>query len=263
MNVLEARVALRQRTFLDVLDLAVRFVFAHKAEYGKTALAVLLPSFGFTLAIGEWTGWPWAWTFAVLMGFFAQAPFTALASRLVFAERVRVREAIGAAAQATGRLLGVRFVQALAICGASIFALVPGWLVSGVYLFVLEAALLERANVGTALKRSSRISGTNYGEAVMAALVLILAPVLAVVLVDLVGRTIVESVFESRPPESLWTDGGGWLPLLGFWLVQPILATARFFLYIDVRTRTEGWDIQTRFAAIAARAKADEEARAA
>ena len=30
-------------------------------------------------------------------------------------------------------------------------------------------------------------------------------------------------------------------------------ATTRFFVYLDVRTRAEGWDIQTRFAALARR----------
>ena len=35
------------------------------------------------------------------------------------------------------------------------------------------------------------------------------------------------------------------------------LATARFFLYLNVRTRTEGWDIQTRFAQLAMREGAE------
>jgi hypothetical protein len=46
--------------------------------------------------------------------------------------------------------------------------------------------------------------------------------------------------------------------MLGLFAQVPYLATARFFLYLNVRTRAEGWDIQTRFAAIAARAAADE-----
>ncbi|CAN5747553.1 hypothetical protein BH11MYX4_BH11MYX4_30880 [soil metagenome] len=33
----------------------------------------------------------------------------------------------------------------------------------------------------------------------------------------------------------------------------PYVATARFFIYLNVRTRVEGWDVQTRFAALAAR----------
>jgi hypothetical protein len=45
-------------------------------------------------------------------------------------------------------------------------------------------------------------------------------------------------------------------------LFIPYVATARFLAYLDLRTRSEGWDIQTRFAAIALRA-AEVERRAA
>ena len=48
----------------------------------------------------------------------------------------------------------------------------------------------------------------------------------------------------SAPTEILFNAGSG----------RMRRATARFFLYLNVRTRAEGWDIQTRFAALAARA---------
>ena len=51
----------------------------------------------------------------------------------------------------------------------------------------------------------------------------------------------------------MFREGGSWLALAGWWSALPLLATARFFVYLDIRTRSEGWDIQTRFAAIAAR----------
>lgn len=54
----------------------------------------------------------------------------------------------------------------------------------------------------------------------------------------------------------MFVDGGSALALLGWWLSVPFVATARFFVYLDIRTRSEGWDIQTRFAGIAARAAA-------
>ena len=46
--------------------------------------------------------------------------------------------------------------------------------------------------------------------------------------------------------------------MVRIWLCSmtvPFAATCRFLLYINARTRTEGWDVQTRFAAIAARAR--------
>jgi len=79
----------------------------------------------------------------------------------------------------------------------------------------------------------------------------------AVFLGDFAGRSILGDLLEADAPEPLLTTGGGLLPLVGFWLFVPYLATARFFVYLDMRTRAEGWDIQTRFAAIAARARAE------
>ena len=55
----------------------------------------------------------------------------------------------------------------------------------------------------------------------------------------------------------MWSDGWSVLSLLGFWLFVPYVVTARFFVYLDVRTRSEGWDIQTRFLALAARTLPD------
>ena len=67
------------------------------------------------------------------------------------------------------------------------------------------------------------------------------------------GRELLGSLFEVRPPPSIFREGVSTLALLGFWMVLPLRATTRFFVYLDIRTRTEGWDIQTRFAALAAR----------
>jgi hypothetical protein len=39
------------------------------------------------------------------------------------------------------------------------------------------------------------------------------------------------------------------LALLGLFWVVPYLATAKFLLYIDLRTRKEGWDLQLKLAA--------------
>ena len=48
--------------------------------------AVLIPFFAITWAIAETAGWAWAWIASVLLAIIAEAPFTALASRLWGAE---------------------------------------------------------------------------------------------------------------------------------------------------------------------------------
>ena len=55
-----------------------------------------------------------------------------------------------------------------------------------------------------------------------------------------------------RPGED---EIGGPIALLAMWLAVPILTTGRFFVYLNLRTRREGWDIQVRFNAIAQKEK--------
>ena len=103
-----------------------------------------------------------------------------------------------------------------------------------------------------------RLTSAQSGQAVIAALSLLVLHAGATFLGDDVGRTVVSDVLQFREPESLWSAGGSSLALIGFWLFVPYVATARFFVYLDLRTRSEGWDIQTRFAAIALRARETE-----
>ena len=44
MNVLFSRVALRDRTTADVLDLALRFLVTHRLAFAKAALVVIPPN---------------------------------------------------------------------------------------------------------------------------------------------------------------------------------------------------------------------------
>jgi hypothetical protein len=101
------------------------------------------------------------------------------------------------------------------------------------------------------------VASAQFPDAVLTMLLLVVAPVGAAMLADVAGREILEGVLEFKPPPSMFRAGGSWLALAGWWAALPLLETARFFVYLDIRTRTEGWDIQTRFAAIAARSEAE------
>jgi hypothetical protein len=95
------------------------------------------------------------------------------------------------------------------------------------------------------------------GEALVALVLLVLLHGVACVAADGGGRALIAALLEAKAPEAMWTEGWSVLSLLGFWLFVPYVATARFFVYLDVRTKTEGWDIQTRFVALAARPLTD------
>jgi hypothetical protein len=256
MDLMRARVTLRERPLLDVFDLSLRFFAAHVPEYALISCAVALPAFALSWASVRVGGWALAWVTTVVLTSLATAPFVALASRLVFADTVRVRDVLGLALRATPRLAGARFLQLLALAVSLLLTGLP-WIWAGTAsLFVVEVSVLEQAGVGASLGRAQRIANAHFGAALLAMVLLGMAPLAAAMLFDVAGRELLQAMLEVKAPPSMFTDGGSVLALLGWWFSVPVVATARFFVYLDIRTRSEGWDIQTRFAAIAARAAA-------
>lgn len=247
-----AQIALRERPLVDVLDLAVRFCAAHAAAYAKLSLVIVLPAYALCYAACKAGGWWLGWSVAIALAALADAPFVVLASRLVFADRVRTRDAARIAGVALPGIVGARLAQLGALV-ASVSLMGLPWLWVGPHVFFLvEVIVLERAGVRAALARAARIAKSRFGETLSALVLLLVARLAFTLLADLAGREVLSEVFEVKPPRPMLEVGGSWLALAGWWATAPIGATARFFVYIDIRTRTEGWDIQTRFAAIAA-----------
>jgi hypothetical protein len=252
MDLMRAHVALRERPLLDVLDLAIRFCAAHAGAYARLSVAVIAPALAASWLVARFGGWTLGWAATVAIGAFADVPFVALASRLVFEDNVRTRDALTVAVRALPRLLVARVAQLLAIVSSGVMLGLP-WLWAGtVMLFVVEVVVLEHAGTRTAFARASRISNARFWAAFATMLLLLVGPIGAALMADLAGREVLESVLQVKPPPAVLHAGGSGLALLGWWASVPVLATARFFVYLDIRTRTEGWDIQTRFAAIAA-----------
>ncbi|MCL2723122.1 MAG: hypothetical protein FWD69_01670 [Polyangiaceae bacterium] len=254
LDILRSRVTFRDRPLVDVLDLALRFVVVQGSAYTKVALVVLVPALAVTLVVARHDGWPWAWVSALVLGLFAEVPFTILASRLVFQDEVRVKDVVVASFRALPRVLAMRFLWALTIVASAFMLLMPALWVGASLVFASEVLLLEHAGVVSSLLRSLRISTSSLGATIAGALLLAVFTALAVPLADISGRTIIDDLLQFRPPASAFDEGGSVLAMLGWFGALPYLTTARFFLYLNVRTRDEGWDIQTRFATIAARA---------
>jgi hypothetical protein len=263
MNVLEARVVLRDRSLLDVVDLAVRFLVRHAKKYAALSAIVLPPVFLVTWVVAEKAGWGWGWAVAVALGPFAAAPFTALASRLLFEQGVRLRDVFRAAGSVLLPLIGLRILEGLALSVGFIFFILPALWFWALFFFANEVTVLERARVGAGLVRLNRLLLGQSGEVISALLFLTGLHIIAVFLGDAVGRGILTDLFEVSAPESILQAKGTALGLAAFWLFVPVGATCRFLIYINGRTRTEGWDVQTRFAAIAARAETDAEVQEA
>lgn len=249
MNSQHARVAFRDRAVVDVLDLALRFLVVQARSYAKVGLVVLVPSLAIVLAAGKLLGWPAAWGIALPVALLAELPFTVLASRLVFEERVRARDVLVSAAVALPRLAVARFLSIAAIAIALCLLVVPGVWLAASLLFLGEVLLLERGP--RTIARTERLASHGLDGVLLALVTLALLPVLAVLFADVAGRGLLGELFEIRPPLPIWRSYGGVLPALGLVAQVPFRATTRFFVYLNVRTRVEGWDIQNRFVRIA------------
>lgn len=253
MDISRTRVVLRQRAVVDIVDLAVRFVAEHWLSYLKVSCAVVPPFFLGSWLVGRMAGPVWAWGFAVFASFFAATPFTLLASRLVFDDDVRVGSVVKGAFALTPKLFVIRVMTVMVGSVGLVLFFFPGVWVLTLMLFAGEVVSLERMGFGAAASRSARLARREAGQAVPALVLLVLVHALVVIVVDSGGRALVTALLESTAPVSLWESGWSPLSLLGYWLFVPYAATGRFFTYLDVRTRSEGWDIQTRFSAIATR----------
>lgn len=253
---MKVRVALRDRPLLDVIDLSLRFVTASWKLYARMAVVTIVPAYAASVWIGYEQDWTLGWALAIGLGAFAQAPFTMLASKLVFEENVTVRAAALASLRALPRLFAARFVQAMALMVGTIMCFVGLLFTGPAVLYLPEVALLEGLPLGKATSRAQRLAFANSGESVMGWMTLALASFFSAWLVgDYLGRTILETIFEITPPEPLFSAGGNYVAMLGFWLGVPIVTTVRFFMYLNMRTKIEGWDIQARFLALTLRAE--------
>ncbi len=255
LDVLRARVALRNRVFLDVMDLALRFLVVNRGLFSKVSALVLLPCLGLTLAAASAWGWIAGWIVAFVLSFVAEVPFTVAASRLVFQDVVSVRAVMRASLRELPRIFFMRVIWSVLVAFTTALLLIPGLWVAALFLVSSEVMILERSPVIPAFRRSQRVTTGSLGEAFAGVAMVVVVPIAAMFFADVGGRAFIGELLQFRAPEPAWSEGGSVLAVLGFFGIVPYVTTARFFTYLNMRTRAEGWDIQTRFAAIAARAE--------
>ena len=184
------------------------------------------------------------------------------ASRVVFEEGVTVKSVLAASLRSLPGLALARFMQFACIAIGLAFFVVPAAWIGATLLYLGEAFSLERGGAMHAFSRTQRLAGAAFGDAMLGAGLLVTLHAAATLLGDVAGRSALDGLFATTPPEPVWSRGGSLLATVGFWCFVPYAATVKFLLYLNVRTRSEGWDVQTRFAALARRADDDREGRA-
>jgi len=249
VNLLAARVVLRQRSLADSLDLALPFCLANKRPLGVLATVMLAPIAAVLvfLRVGKHWHWPALWLLCAGASLMVEGAFTVALGELLFKPpaEARVRTYVARFLRRLPGLLWATLLRGVAIvCTFTVLA--PG------SIFVPEAMLLEGAPFSRAWSRSRALARNRGGVCFGIWLATLTLPVVGAVSMDLLCNTIVGFVLQlGRPAGELWTDGGSGFAVLGALLAVPVAAAVRFLGYVDLRTRKEGWDIQLRFVALA------------
>lgn len=243
MNPNLSRIALRPRGPFEVFDLTLRFLRERPRAFGVLAAWMVLP---LSIALGAlvwWTGGAW-WVLAptLVVTVVVQAPFTVLGGRLLFAEDASVRQAMWATLRAT---LGLLITWFLELLGVALVCTGFGIVALPALLYLPETALLERVDIGRGLRRSIRLASGHVGIAAVGVIARFALTLWGALLGELSGQALVGFVLQLGEPFGSLGDGQ-LTPymVLGILGVQPLIAVYRLLLYVDVRTRMEGWDLQ-------------------
>lgn len=262
MNLAEARVVLRPRSLAEIFDLALRFASDPAATlYAKLAALTLLPAWVMCIAAHWGAGWSWGAVWLLALGFATplQGVFTIAVGKLMFAPHVTVREILREYLHRFPAYLGALLITRvqIAVLSFGVFLVLPPLWIWGRSTHVHEACLLERAGGSDAVGRAARMVDNRVLPAGGALLLLsIIAAGFVLVAEALINQGLFEFVLQlGLPFGSLFDEGGSVAALLGLFLAVPYWATARFLLYVDLRTRRDGWDVQVRFMALASQAE--------
>ena len=252
MNPNACRVVLRPRDPLEVMDLAFAFTRTRWRPLGWLLLTTVLPLWVPTAVASVLLDGHWAvLAVPLLTGPLVQALFTVLVGRLLFTGQVRHRDVWRDVSRRLGALAAVWFVRGVALALSSLvcFAAVP--LLHGALLYQPEAALLERVDVSRGIRRSSRLAGGQAGSTVVAILAWYGLLAWFALVAEVGGDQLLSFVLQlGQPFGSVWDGQVTPHLLLGLFLFQPAYAVYRLFLYVDVRTRVEGWDLQVSLRAL-------------
>lgn len=245
MNLDSANVVIRPRAAPESLDLTFPFLIrVGGLAYLGLCLLVLLPALAACVGLGVWLGWreAWIWLLAVPLGVWLQGVFTLAAGELMFARRLQARSVLRSfLRRLPAYTLGLLVSRVLLLLVASTVIFAP-WAWSR-FLFVPEMLLLEGLPLGASIQRASRFGKLRGGFALSIWIsgALTYGVLASVALVDSLLHFTLQ-IPEFVPGSNLSLES--LYALLGWFAMLPVVATLRFFRYVDGRTRSDGWDAQ-------------------
>ncbi len=246
MNPLQSRLALRARDPLTSLDAAIVLARSLGMVVPQLFALTILP---WCVVLGGWVAWaptsvlPWVVATAVYP--LLQLPALELGATALFGEvpsagRVVMRGLARLDVMMTLWVRGIVWAVTSVMClGLPTVFLVPST------FWLAETVALEKRGIGPAIERAGRLSVSAPGHVLTACGVALFGPMIAVVAAESTGQALVSTVLQlGQPFGSLWDGTLTPWAMAGSLLAAPIVAWFRLILYLDSRTRIEGWDLQ-------------------
>lgn len=266
MQLDKTRIAIRERSYADILDLALSVLREHA---GPLVLALLVGAVPAAL-FNHWLlgdllrensfgsdDVVWYLYFMALLVYlempFATAPVTLYLGQALFVERPDPARMLK---DFIGTLPQMLFYQLLprALCVPFVITIAApfvGWPYLGEIILLERNSWRKRQPGGTStMTRSGNMHSRNRGELFARWLASIFVGTLLLLLVWQSLWYLVQRL--SGQSEEVTPQFTVWLPV-ATWLVLGYLAVVRFLSYLDLRIRTEGWEIELLLRAEAAR----------
>lgn len=274
MELDKTRIAIRERGFLNILDLALRVIRGHllplalltaagvapfwwlNSYFTSVAVADLIdPEVDYAEVVSLWFAYGFVLFVLLLVELpLATAPVTLYLGQALFAPKVKY-----------GRL-GIELLKSapqLLLLQALPRALLAPWVITWFLPFVLwpylnEVILLERnpiwrrkkSGLPNTFSRIAALHSPNSGELLARAMATaVLGPGLVLALwvsLWLMHGLLTEELSINGSAVTIYLQ-------LAIWCVAAFFAVARFLAYLDLRIRNEGWELELRMRAEAIR----------
>lgn len=243
-------IQIRERSFLDLLDLALVVVRSRPRSLGLAALAGVAPC----AALNAWLTADPEFPFLYYLGLlaveapWATAPLTVVLGGMMFGER----PSAGRVVRTLVRGLPAMFIYQFVVRGVLTSFVLTFPVVVGKLAFLNEVILLERGKSLGAMKRCTLLTSDRGGD-FMGRWLAQFCFGLAFIACFWFGTGL---AFNSLTTSELTWNEPGWGDLYGVrsqfavWLTISFFGVARFLTYIDQRIRLEGWEVKVRLQAV-------------
>jgi hypothetical protein len=239
-------VQIRERSFLDLLDLTLLVVRERPLTLGLTALAGIAPFAALNASLLSDPQFPRPF-WLVLLALetpWATAPLVLVMGDLMFDARLR----LGRMAKTLLVSLPALVVSQILLRWLSLILIVTYPVMPAQYSFLDEIILLERVNLLRVFRRSRTISQGLEGELFARWLGQLFLGTTFAVCVSMSARTVIGALVGSTLTwyEPGFSDMNGLLFQTAVWVAIAFFGVYRFLAYIDRRIRLEGWELELR-----------------